>query len=222
MSLRCSVVIDYQNVHLVGHDAFPISRHRPRHECLVDPLLFSQVLLAARNSNQRPGYPVANLARVLVFRGLPSATFDSQDYGRSMAQRAHWKRDPRVEVELRPLRYSYDRDVRGKPAQRPDGSYIVHSKREKGVDVLCALACTREARRPDIDVVILASHDSDLEPAIVEVRREGTAKIETFRWNSPDDFIYQLGSGLPPGQRPWCTRLDEGQFRQTWDLTPYA
>ena len=35
-------------------------------------------------------------------------------------------------------------------------------KREKGVDVLCALAAVREAQDPDTDLVILASSDSDL------------------------------------------------------------
>ncbi|WP_404352109.1 hypothetical protein [Phycicoccus jejuensis] len=96
----------------------------------------------------------------------------------------------------------------------------VIEKREKGVDVLCALATVREAARADIDLVVLASSDSDLEPAIDEARVLGTAKVETFRWDSPDSFVYQLRAG--DRSRPvWCTRLDEKAFQACWDRTPY-
>ena len=116
--LRTAIIIDYQNVHLVGHEAFPSTRYLERHESLVDTLLFALELLN------------------------------------------------------------------------------------------------------DIDLVILASHDSDLEPAIDEGRDLGTAKIESFRWDSPDAFAYQLRSG--DRTRPiWCTRLDEVAFRASRDLTPY-
>lgn len=71
--LRAAVVMDYQNVHLVGHEAFPSSRHGDRHECLVDPLLFAQQLLSQRNANQRPGFPGAQLRDLWVYRGLPSS-----------------------------------------------------------------------------------------------------------------------------------------------------
>lgn len=138
-----------------------------------------------------------------------------------MAQKAHWERDRRVHVDLRPLRYDVARDSKGRPRLDDQGRYTVYSKREKGVDVLCALACVREARQPDTDVVILASHDSDLEPAIAEVRALGTAKIEGFRWAPPDSHIYQLGNALPRGQRPWATKMDERAFRASWDTTPY-
>lgn len=213
--------MDYQNVHLMGHDAFPNTRVRPLHECLVDPLRFAEVLLRKRNANQRPGYPPAVLAAVLVFRGLPSATYDPRDYARSMAQKAHWERDQRVRVDLRPLRYDVARDPSGKLIRNAAGHYTVYGKGEKGIDVLCALATVRAASAQNVNMVLLASHDTDLEPVIEEVRRLGTAKIEAFRWDSPDVFVYQLGNGLPQGSRPWVTKLDEQDFRQTWDLTPY-
>lgn len=219
--LSAVVVIDYQNVHLVGHEAFAGTRHRPRHECLIDPLRFAETLLSIRNAGQRQGHPHAALQRVLVYRGLPSATYDPVDYGRSMAQKAHWERDRRVHVDLRPLRYDVARDSTGPPRRDSQGRYTVFGKREKGVDVLCALACVREAQRADTDVVILASHDSDLEPAISEVRALGTAKIEGFRWASPDSYVYQLGSALPRGQRPWVTTMDERAFRASWDTSRY-
>lgn len=218
--LRTSVVIDYQNVHLVGHDAFDCSRHHERHESLIDPLQFSHGLLRARNAAQRPGFAHARLCDVWVYRGLPSSEYDPDDNARSLAQQHHWQRDARVHVVLRPLRYRLERDVTGRPVRDINGKVTITEKREKGVDVLCALAVVREAARDDIDLVILASHDSDLEPAIDEARLLATAKIETFRWNPSAGFVYQLRSA--DRSRPvWCTKLDERAFRASWDPTPY-
>lgn len=218
--LRTAVVIDYQNVHLVGHDAFPCSRHLGRHESLIDPLLFSRGLINQRNLLMQPGFAKARLCDVWVYRGLPSSEYDPADNARSLEQQHHWERDHRVHVSLRPLRYRLERDATGRPVLDVNGNVKIIEKREKGVDVLCALAVVREAARHDIDLVIVASHDSDLEPAIDEARVLGTAKIETFRWSSPDDFVYQLRAA--DRSRPvWCTKLDEHAFSASWDLTPY-
>lgn len=218
--LRTSVIVDYQNVHLVGHEAFPITRHLERHASLIDPLLFSYELIRQRNAAMGPGYSKATLQDVWVYRGLPSSEYDPVDNSRSLAQQHHWERDGRVHVTLRPLRYRLARDVTGRPLCDVNGNVTITEKREKGVDVLCALAVVREAARTGVDVVILASHDSDLEPAIDEARELSRTKIETFRWSSPDDFVYQLRSG--DRSRPiWCTKLDERSFRASWDLTPY-
>ena len=81
------------------------------------------------------------------------------------------------------MKYEYQRDATGRNATDVFGKkLVVGQPREKGIDVLCALATAREAQEPDVDVVILASSDSDLSPAIDEVRRLATAKIETFCW----------------------------------------
>lgn len=121
-------------------------------------------------------------------------------------------------VDLRPLRYTLERDAYGQPIRDVHGKAIVLGKREKGVDVLCALAMVREAARADIDLVVIASHDSDLEPAVDEAVELGSAKIETFRWDSPDSYVYQL---RPARWRAWCTKLDEHAFTASRDLTPY-
>jgi uncharacterized LabA/DUF88 family protein len=220
--LRTTIVIDYQNVHLTGHELFSSTKNLPRHETLVDPLLFAGNLIRIRNDLQRPGMAHAQLSHVLVYRGQPSSVHDPNDYARSQAQKAQWERDRRVTVTLRPLKYEYQRDATGRPATDINGKRIpTGRKQEKGIDVLCALAVVREARDPAIDLVILASSDSDLAPALDEVQRLGCAKIETFCWY---DFTTRFGQQLWPTNRNrpvWNTRLGETDFRASADPTTY-
>lgn len=221
-TLRTVVVMDYQNVHLTGHGLFDVSKYGPKHEALVDPLHFANQLIQARNRSQQPGMDHASLSRVLVYRGLPSSEHDPKDYARNQAQKAQWERDQRVTVHLRPLKYRYKRDRDGDLVRDPDGKRIVTGKDEKGVDVLCALAMVREARQPDVDLVILASHDSDLEPALDEAIALHTAKIETFCWfdRTQPHRTQQLRPST--GRAVWNTRLGETEFRNCWDLTNYT
>jgi len=220
--LRTSIIIDYQNVHLTGHGLFASTKHLPLYETLVDPLLFAQKLLLTRNNRQGPGMAHAVLRRVLVYRGEPSSEHNPAGYARNQAQKSQWERDRRVQVTLRPLKYEYERAADGRPATDASGRKIVKGKpREKGVDVLCALAAVREAQEPATDVVILASSDSDLAPALDEVRRLGTAKVETFCWY---DALTRCGYQLHPTDRTrpvWNTRLNEEAFRSCWDRTSY-
>lgn len=70
--LRTAVVVDYQNVHLVGHRPYDSTRLLARHATLIDPLLFANHLLLERNAAQRIGMAAAVLSRVEVFSGQPS------------------------------------------------------------------------------------------------------------------------------------------------------
>jgi hypothetical protein len=85
--LRAVVVMDYQNVHLTGHDLFAADRGLPRHESLIDPLLFAAELIRSRNRIQRTGYDHAVLSSVLVYRGLPSPDHDAGQYARTSPRR---------------------------------------------------------------------------------------------------------------------------------------
>jgi hypothetical protein len=144
---------------------------------------------------------------VLVYRGLPSAEQDPKPYARNLAQRTEWERDPRVKVTLRPLKYRYQRTEDGLKATDATGRPIIVERLEKGVDVLCALAVIREARDPNIDVVILASQDTDLEPALDEALSLGTAKVETASWY--DNANRRASKEIRPHKpaRIWNTRL---------------
>ena len=216
--LRTCVVVDYQNMHLTAHGLYDCSRHGPKHDCLLDPATFAANLLSVRNSGQRPGHRDAELTTVLVYRGLPSNRHDPASYGRSLAQKAQWERDTRVKVHLRPLKYRFRYDSQGEVVRDSDGNEIIDGVEEKGIDVLCALAVVRSANSGDYDLVILASHDSDLEPALDEVLERGRVKIETCQWWGGIRPTKQLRSSV---RNVWNTRLGESEFRRCWDLTNY-
>lgn len=220
--LRAAIVVDYQNVHLTGHGRFKSTKHGPRHEALIDPLHFANQLLQVRNARQRDSHPNAVLRAVDVYRGLPSSDHEPAAYARNLAQKAQWERDKRVTVTLRPLRYRYVRDSSGQPVRDPMTGIKVPSgpPTEKGVDVMCALALLRQARRPDIDVVILASLDSDLIPALDEVHELGE-RVETFSWWSPDDRSFEMHLS-DRSKRIWNTRLGEQEFLRCIDRTHYT
>lgn len=223
VDLRAAVVIDYQNVHLTGHELFSASKHRPRHESLIDPLHFANQLIISRNAAQRPGMDHAVLSRVEVCRGMPGPAPDQdpKPYARNQAQHAHWQRDARVTVRTHPLKYDYQRDEVGYPVRDGQGNRTVVGKREKGVDVLCALALVREARYADIDLVILASKDSDLGPALDEALKLNSAKVETFTWYDAPQR-HRCGPVRPTdGRSLWNTRLGQTEFSNSWDRSTY-
>ena len=209
--LRTAIVIDYQNLHLTAANLFVNSDHI--HESLIDPLLFSNELISERNSLQESGYPLAMLTKILLHRGLPSAKHDPKNYARNMAQKANWERDPLTMVIYRPLKYPYPYDPKG------DERFRVGKPKEKGIDVLCALALVRETQNSEIDLVILASHDTDLVPALNEALAYRSAKIETCSWHASGNRSSR--EIRPEGARIWNTRLNQNHFQNSLDKRKY-
>lgn len=219
--LRATLILDYQNVHLTGVGLFESGQ--PPHEHLIHPLRYAKQVVAYRNQNQKPGYAHAEVAKVLVYRGLPSSDIDASSYQRNLAQRTEWQRDPRVVVRHRPLKYDFQRDGDGRKVTDQQGRYLTIGKpREKGIDVLCALAVIREARCPDTGLVILCSQDSDLEPALDEALALRSAKIETASWFDP--AYPHKSHEIHPAQatqRIWNTRLTATAFAACRDPRNY-
>lgn len=227
--MRTSIVIDYQNIHLVGWEACR-NKVGPKHECAIHPLRFALELLSARNANQRPGFSPAQLADVWVYRGLPQAEYDPEQNSWNLAQQATWESDSRVHVTHRPLRYqaryagySTQSGATAGGRQREtgsDGRWLYVSRQEKGIDVLCALRLVTEAAREDIDLVILASHDTDLEPALDHAIDVGSTKIETMRWDGSThrQFVKQLKASR---RNLWNTKLGPESFERCVDPATY-
>lgn len=122
-------------------------------------------------------------------------------YRRNLAQKSEWTRDRRVQVTYRALKYYRD------------GSECV--AQEKGVDVLIALELVRSADHGDDDLIILASHDTDLEPALDAALESGRAKIETAGWHNRKRL---KPTGSP---RLWHTFLGGEQFVRARDRKDY-
>lgn len=227
--LRASVVIDYQNVHLTARDVF--NPRGERHESLIHPVQFAQVAIRERNARQRPGHPHATLARTIVFRGLHHVDHDWEQHRRCLAQATQWRVDGAM-VELRDLKYRYQYGADGRPVLDVSGKKVpIGRPEEKGIDVLCALACVREAARPDIDVVLLASRDTDLVPALDEVHdlhgrdSERYGRIETVSWFNArfeEDGARTFGSLRPTApRRIWNTNLDRSCYEASIDRRSY-
>lgn len=227
--LRTAFVIDYQNVHLTARDVF-----NPRgadHESLIHPVQFAKRALVERNQRQREGHPHAELTRTLVFRGLHHVDHDWEQNRRCLDQAAQWRRDG-AEVELRDLKYSYQLGADGRPILDINGKKVPRGRpKEKGIDVLCALACLREAERPEIDLVVLASRDTDLVPVLDELfDRRGAAparfaRIETVAWLNRNAVAEgaQSGGNLRPTKprRIWNTNLDRACYDASLDRNVY-
>ena len=210
----------HQNVHLTGVGLF--EPHQPAHEHLVHPLHYANQVVACRNRNQRPGHASATVSKVIAHRGLPSSDVDARAYGRNLAQKAQWERDPRVTVIHRPLRYRYQRDALGRKATDEQGRWLTIGKpQEKGIDVLCALALVREARDSSTDLVILCSQDTDLEPALDEAFALGSAKVETASWFDPKSPYASREIHPARGTRIWNTRLNDTAFAACRDSHRY-
>ena len=177
MTESALVIVDYQNIHLTAHELFAPAG-TPKHETLVHPLHFANQVVGERNNRAiaarqagKPAPPCVELAAVHVFRGMPSNKHNPTAYRRSMAQRSEWTRDRRVHVTYRTLRYLWDSRVQG---------YVAA---EKGIDVMLALDVVRAVREHVSDVVILATHDTDLEPALDEAMTGQGCLIESAGWD---------------------------------------
>lgn len=213
--LRAAVIIDYQNVHMTG-----AGLHYPNdllHQHVIHPVRYAERLISERNSKQRDSVYLAEVTRILVQRGLPSPEVNKNSYNRNQSQKAAWESDPRVKVTHRPLRYNYEYDDQGKKLISTEGIPVTKGKpAEKGIDVLCALELVRCAASKDIDLVILCSQDTDLEPALDMALEFGSAKIETASWYAPGQ--YSSREIHATNRSVWNTRMDFTCFDDSCEL----
>jgi len=143
----------------------------------------------------------SRLLSVRVYRGRPDPRHEPGAAGANDRQAAVWQRNGAV-VCRRPLRYP--RDWPDLPA------------REKGVDVQLACDVITEAMTHQVDVVIIASRDTDLIPALEIVRSRRLAHVETASWDGSSRICFS-------GERqPWCHRMDEAAYEAIRDRRDYT
>lgn len=200
---RVAVFIDYQNAYMRARECFAGRTARPRVGQIVPR--FVGELLVARGLRVDPK---RQLSAVLVARGLPSAEHSPIGNAAAKRQVVAWKSQAGVTVATRPLQYlNLGVDGSGIPILQP---------REKGVDVLVALALVLGAERDDFDVAVLFSEDTDLVPAVDAVRAIGK-RCEVAAWRPARGFGKALR--VPGVWRHWLTEADYDQLHDPTDYT---
>lgn len=175
------------------------------------------------HSSTKGASPVLRLSKPRPMRSRLHMAMDSPSSrgrpgsparARNLAQKAHWEaRTPHyVQVHHRPMRYLKLQQW------RDQGRIDPRSGREKGIDVAAPLDVVDASRTADL--VVLASVDTDLVPALEDAKRVGSARIETTSW-----FHANIEGGrwqLRTTPASWNTRLGEPTFRGAIDQSDYA
>ena len=183
-----------------------------------------------RNARQRAGYPEVVLRETIAFRGFRIPTTIGS---RTVVARLRLNSGADgATIELRDLKYTFQRTADGREATDVNGRKIAVGKgQEKGIDVLVALTCLRQALCDEVDVVILASRDTDLVPVLdtlLEMRAEDprVAKIETASWfdrDAKEQGRFAGGSLRPTGSvNVWNTNLDRACYEASLDQRDYS
>lgn len=198
---RVAVFVDYQNVYKGCRRAFGWDEPSdPPWVGQIDPYRLGTLLCQlGRNVD-----PERKLVGVKVFRGQPSNEENPKGYSACQRQVESWRRNPLVEVTTRLLDYNLKvDDGRGR---------LITVPREKGIDVLLAMGVV--GGMPDYDVAILCSRDTDLQPALEEVRRRGKI-IEQMCWGRARGWTVN-------GRALWCHHLQPSHYDQVSDEIDYT
>jgi hypothetical protein len=223
IKVKTAVVIDYQNVQTRGSWLFAREPSTKLQRNFVNPVKFAETVISVRNASRRSAGTL-QLAKICVFRGLPNADADPEENSNNQSQKAQWEKSSPVPIEINHRNVSYKWNPLDKNGGRklnelshprfPGKAYS--GREEKGIDVLCAISVLKQLQDATVDAVILASIDSDLEPALEEGRQINPEKtLETVSWYAPD----QTGGRNRIGQNLglWNTRLHAGIFYQVLD-----
>jgi uncharacterized LabA/DUF88 family protein len=177
-----AVFLDFQNVHLTGHDLYGggIEPYR----CVPDPARLADLIAARR---KRP----STAAEIRVYRGRPDPNHQPVPAAANDAQASQWTRDRRVQVIRRQLNY------RNWPALPPQ---------EKGIDVQVAVDLIHTAFTRQYDALVLFSSDTDLLPALETIVRHKLGHVEVACWSGFKPLRFP-GSNLP-----WCHFLNQADW----------
>ena len=195
---RVGFVIDYQNMHLTAHNLF--NPNLKKGASLLHPLHLAHCVLSRRGQFFQNQVTHFEITQVRVFRGLPSNKQEPQRYAQNLSQKSEWSKDKRVRVEYLELKY---RTKLGLPPQ------------EKGIDVLTALNFVEMVQSGEFDLVILMTHDTDLQPALKMANITKGVRIETAGWAGLNKLRLKE-------QKLFHTYLTIGDFTNSIDQKDYS
>ena len=195
---RVGFVIDYQNMHLTAHNLFTPNLNK--RESLLHPLQLAQGVLSRRGEFFKEQVTQFKITQVRVFRGLPSNRQELEKYAQNLSQKSEWSKDKRVRIEHLQLKY---RTKQGLPPQ------------EKGIDVLTALNFVAMAQSGEFELVVLMTHDTDLQPALRMANLNSGVRIETAGWTGLNKLRLKE-------QKLFHTYLTVGDFKNSIDQKDYS
>ena len=195
---RVGFVIDYQNMHLTAHNLFTPNLNKGA--SLLHPLYLAQSVLSRRAQFFQDQVTQFEIAQVRVFRGLPSNKHEPQRYAQNLSHKSEWTKDDRVRVAYLDLKY---RTKLGLPPQ------------EKGIDVLTALNFVEMAQSGEYELVVLMTHDTDLQPALRMANLNSGVRIETAGWTGLNKIRLKE-------QKLFHTYLTVGDFKNSIDNKDYS
>jgi uncharacterized LabA/DUF88 family protein len=195
---RVGFVIDYQNMHLTAHNLFTPNLNK--RASLLHPLDLAQVVLSRRGQFFKEQVTQFKITQVRVFRGLPSNRQEPEKYAQNLSQKSEWSKDRRVRIEHLQLKY---RTKQGLPPQ------------EKGIDVLTALNFVAMAQSGEFELVVLMTHDTDLQPALRMANLNSRVRIETAGWTGLNKLRLKE-------QKLFHTYLTVGDFKNSIDQKDYS
>ena len=182
--MRVVVLIDWQNAYHHAREAFGLD-DEPLERGTISALGLATALL-----HGLPGHG-HQLVRVEVHRGLPDSRRQKVANASVLRQRDAWiAEDPeRVVPKLRPLAYNPDPE-------------------EKGIDVAVVVSGLEWTITGGAELVIIFSHDSDMQPGIEAIcRLYGADKVATGSWWSRAHW-----KRIPPTLGVKNITLDEDAF----------
>ncbi len=195
---RVGFIIDYQNMHLTAHNLFTPNLNK--RESLLHPLQLAQGVLRRRGEFFKEQVTQFKITQVRVFRGLPSNRQEPEKYAQNLSQKSEWSKDKRVRIEHLQLKY---RTKQGLPPQ------------EKGIDVLTALNFVAMAQSGEFELVVLMTHDTDLQPALRMANLNSEVRIETAGWTGLNKLRLKE-------QKLFHTYLTVGDFKNSIDQKDYS
>lgn len=175
-TIRTTVFVDYQNMYRSAREAFGWEDEGGHYGNFRPYGLGRQMVRA----------PGRMLKQVRVYTGIHTPKSNAPQHAQMQRRMSAWVAESPEKVEPlpRPLRYS---------SERPKGE-------EKGVDVELAIDLVRLALDNEFDVVVLASCDTDLVPAIQFVAdRLPDKRIVTAAWRPLPECNAAAPLDLPRG-----------------------
>jgi uncharacterized LabA/DUF88 family protein len=202
MTLSAILFVDYQNVYRWARRSFEVPDEAPSYVGQFDPVQLAELL-------EEKGRGRFVIDQIRIYRGMPGQRYDQIGYSAAQRQIHVWRKNPKIHVFTRPIRYPKGWD-RSRSSDKP---------KEKGIDVALAVDFVAMAFKKEYELGLIFSADTDLRPALEYVNSaEVEPKGEVVAWRG-GHFTYRLTTSH---NFPFCHWVRERDFEKILDQTLYT